>query len=189
MKLSTLILLIFVMSLKGQTHKSLPTFTPKQDIYNILSYGAVGDSISMNTKAIQDAIDACNSNGGGTVWIPAGSYITGTIHMKSNVTLSLDYGAYLLGSQDISDYETELLPAREGNVHCLIYAENANNIAIEGLGEIDGRGTPEAFPRERNKPRPRLIRMVNCDQLTFSGITYRRPAFWGIHLIDCMNIH
>lgn len=189
MKLSTLILLIFVMSLNGQTHKSLPTFTPKQDIYNILTYGAVGDSLTMNTKAIQDAIDACNSNGGGTVWIPAGNYITGTIRIKSNVTLSLDYGACLMGSQDILDYATDLNEPREGSVHCLIYAENANNITIEGLGEIDGRGTPEAFPRERDKPRPRLIRMVNCDQLTFSGITYRRPAFWGIHLIDSKNIH
>ena len=58
--------------------------------------------------------------------------------------------------------------------HCLIYAENSNNIVIEGLGVIDGRGTPEYFPRIRSQgkettKRPRLLRMVNCDQLTFTG--------------------
>jgi len=101
----------------------------------------------------------------------------------------------LLGSQKIADYKTEgLSRPREGGPHCLIYAENARNIVIEGLGVIDGRGTPEHFPRIRSggretSKRPRLIRMVNCDQLTFSGVTYRRPAFWGLHLIDCRNIH
>ena len=70
------------------------------------------------------------------------------------------------------------------------------NITIEGLGVIDGRGTHETFPRysgsgrsRRGLPRPRLVRMDNCDKLTFSGVTYKRPAFWGLHLIDCRNIH
>ena len=178
----TLVLLVLALNGNGNTHK-------EQDVLNIKNFGAAGDSITMDTKALQDAIDACNLMGGGTVRVPAGYYPIGTIRLKSDVTLSLDYGAYLLGSQDISDYDTDLLPAREGNVHCLIYAENASNIRIEGLGEIDGRGTPEAFPRKDSSPRPRLIRMENCTQLTFSGVTYRRPAFWGIHLIDCKKVH
>lgn len=99
-----------------------------------------------------------------------------------------DYGAFLLGSKDIADYDTDLLPAREGNIHCLIYAENSSNIRIEGLGVIDGRGTREKWPR-KGGPRPRLIRMEECDQHSFSGVTYKRPAFWGIHLVDCKNVH
>ncbi|WP_082050797.1 glycoside hydrolase family 28 protein [Neotamlana sedimentorum] len=161
----------------------------KTAVFNVKTYGAVGDSIAMDTKAIQLAIDACNKAGGGKVWVPAGEYIIGTIKLKSNVTLSLDYGAYLLGSENIADYDTDLIEAREGNVHCLIYAENAQNVRIEGLGVIDGRGTPQSFPRERGRPRPRLIRMVNIDKLTFSGVTYKRPAFWGIHIIDSKNVH
>ena len=165
-------------------------------VYNIKSYGAVGDGVAMETEAVQKTIDACHAAGGGVVRVPAGNFQIGTIWLRSNITLSLDHGASLLGSQKIADYKTEgLSNPREGGPHCLIYAENASNITIEGLGVIDGRGTPEFFPRARRRsggkasPRPRLIRMVNCDQLTFSGVTYRRPAFWGLHLIDCKNIH
>ncbi|MDW5290140.1 glycoside hydrolase family 28 protein [Formosa sp. PL04] len=160
----------------------------KKSVFNIKDYGAVGDSLTMDTKAIQKTIDACHENGGGKVWVPAGNYIIGTIKLKSNVALSLDYGASLLGSQDIIDY-VDLPNTREGNAECLIFAENASNISIEGLGIIDGRGTPEAFPRKEGSPRPRLLRMVNCDGLTFSGVTYKRPAFWGLHIIDSKNIH
>jgi polygalacturonase len=131
---------------------------PKSDIYNIRDYGAVGDSITFDTKAIQKTIDDCSENGGGIVWVPAGNYIIGTIKLKSNVTLSLDYGATLLGSEDIADYDTDITKAREGNVECLFFAENATNITIEGLGVIDGRGTRENFPKwDDSKPKKRLL--------------------------------
>lgn len=164
-------------------------------VFNVKSYGAVGDGVAMDTKAIQKTIDACHAEGGGIVRVPSGDFQIGTIWLRSNITLSLDHGASLLGSLDIADYKTEgLSKPREGGPHCLIYAENARNIVIEGLGVIDGRGTPEHFPRIRpggreTSKRPRLIRMVNCEQVTFSGVTYRRPAFWGLHLIDCRNLH
>ncbi len=165
-------------------------------VFNIKNYGAIGDGVAMETEAVQRTIDACHAAGGGIVWVPAGDFQVGTIRLKSNVTLSLDYRASLLGSQNLADYPTEGLDdPREGGPRCLIYAMNATNITIEGLGVIDGRGTPEFFPRFRSGsrrerlPRPRLIRMVNCDHLTFSGVTYKRPAFWGLHLIDCRNIH
>lgn len=158
------------------------------EVFSIKSYGAVGDGAAMETEAVQKTIDACHAAGGGVVWVPAGDYVIGTITLRSNITLSLDYGASLLGSQDIADYATDLVKPREGWVHCLIYAANSTNISIEGLGVIDGRGTPEAFPWGKG-PNPRLMRMENCDHLTFSGVTYKRPAFWGLHLIDCRNIH
>ena len=163
-------------------------------VFDIVNYGAVGDGVAMNTEAIQKTIDACHASGGGIVRVPAGKFQIGTIRLKSNITLSLDHGSSLLGSTNIADYPTEGLSIpREGGPRCLIYAEDATNIRIEGLGEVDGRGTPEAFPRVRSggretSTRPRLLRMVNCDQLTFSGVTYRRPAFWGLHLIDCRNV-
>lgn len=179
-KLSFTLIVLFIVAI---------TNAKEQKVFNIKDYGAVGDSLTMDTKAIQAAIDVCTKNGGGTVWVPAGKFQIGTIELKSNVTLSLDYGAYLLGSRDINDYRTDLIEPREGGTHCLIYAENSKNICIEGLGVIDGRGTPEAFPRKGGQPRPRLLRMVNIDQLTFSGVTYTRPASWGIHIIESKNVH
>lgn len=164
-------------------------------ILNIKSFGAVGDGVAMDTKAIQTAIDACHDAGGGVVRVPAGDFQFGTIVLKSNVTLSLDHGASLLGSTNKDDYTTEGLDnPREGGPHCLIYANGATNITIEGLGVIDARGTAENFPRDRSRGknrglRPRLLRMNNCDGLTFSGITWKRPAFWGLHLVDCKNVH
>ena len=162
--------------------------------FNVISFGAVGDGVAVETDAIQAAIDACHDAGGGILRVPAGNYQIGTIELKSNVTLSLDYGANLLGSINKADYRTEGIDnPREGGPHCLIYANGATNVAIEGLGVIDGRGTPENFPRLRSGGRnrglrPRLLRMVNCDGLKFSGNTWKRPAFWGLHLIDCKNI-
>ena len=163
-------------------------------IFNIRDYGAIGDGVALNTSAVQAAIDACHESGGGTVRVPAGDFVVGTIRLKSGVTLSLDYGASLLGSTNHEDYPTEGLDdPREGGPRCLIYAKDATNITIEGLGVIDGRGTHLNFPRNRingrnTGVRPRLLRMDNCQNLTFSGVTYKRPAFWGIHLIDCRDI-
>ncbi|MDB4766992.1 glycoside hydrolase family 28 protein, partial [bacterium] len=164
-------------------------------IFNLKEFGAVGDGVAMETKAIQAAIDACHDADGGVVRVPAGDFQLGTIILKSNVTLSLDQGATLLGSTNAADYTTEGLDnPREGGPHCLIYANGATNVAIKGLGVIDGRGTHVNFPRKRSgrrnrAMRPRLLRMVNCDGLNFSGVTWKRPAFWGLHLIDCKNVH
>ncbi|CAA6692430.1 MULTISPECIES: glycoside hydrolase family 28 protein [unclassified Lentimonas] len=160
-------------------------------LFDVREFGAVGDGTTLNTVALQSAIDACTEAGGGMVRMPAGQYVTGTIELKSNVTLSLDYGAELWGSQRQQDYPTEhMRPAREGQSQCLLYAADATNIRLEGLGVINGRGTPEFFPKTRGKDnRPRLIRFENCKQLTFSGLTYKNPAFWGIHLVDCQDVH
>ncbi|MDB4257793.1 glycosyl hydrolase family 28 protein [bacterium] len=170
-------------------------------VLKITEHGVVGDGETINTVGLQKAIDYCHEKGGGTLWFPAGKYVTGTIRLKSNITLSFDHEAYLLGSLKMEDYPTDKLrSAREGQAECLIYAEDAENIQFKGLGVIDGRGTPEFFPRNRkSRPgeeqkrrgdrRPRLICMENCKNLTFKGLTYKNPAFWGIHLVDCRDIH
>ena len=94
------------------TGKSAPA---KPKVFNIKTYGAIGDGVAMETRAIQKTIDACHAAGGGVVRVPAGDFQIGTIHLKSNVTLSLDYGASLLGSQNWADYPTDKLRrAREG---------------------------------------------------------------------------
>ena len=163
-------------------------------VFNIKDLGAIGDGVTLNTVSVQKAIDSCSESGGGVVRIPAGRFVIGTVLIKSNVTLSFDYGAELLGSQDMKDYPTDKLrPAREGNSECLLHAMDATNIRFEGLGVIDGRGSREAFPKRAGPGgkdnRPRLIRFENCKKVTCSGLTYKNPAFWGIHLVDCKDVH
>ena len=92
-----LLLVALVNPMLGQTAKSAAE--TKQ--FNIKTYGAIGDGATLNTEAIQKTIDACHAAGGGTVRVPAGDFVIGTIQLKSHVTLSLDYGASLLGSQNI----------------------------------------------------------------------------------------
>ena len=174
------------------------TYDSQQEIrarvFNVLDFGAIGDGETLNTKALQKAIDACTEAGGGVLRVPVGEFVTGTIQIKSNVILSLEQGAYLLGSANHDDYPTEnLRPAREGQSHTLLYAEDAKNFSLEGLGTIDGRGTGENFPKnagpDGTDDRPRLIRFENCENFSLSGLTYKNPAFWGIHLVDCRDLH
>ncbi|MBK8881940.1 MAG: hypothetical protein IPN67_06000 [Bacteroidales bacterium] len=109
-----------------------------------MDYKAKGDGITLNTKSIQAAIDACSKSGGGTVWIPAGRFVSGTIYLKNHVTLFLDAGAVLEGSKNLNDYPVTISKVRSYTDNytnkSLIYAEGLENISIIGKGLIDGNG-------------------------------------------------
>jgi hypothetical protein len=105
-------------------------------VFNIVDHGAKGDGKTINTTAIHQAIQACAQAGGGTVYVPAGEFRTGTVVLASNIHLLLDAGAVLKGSSEISDYVSE-----GSNRFGLILARNAENIAITGQGTLDGNGT------------------------------------------------
>ena len=118
------------------------TFEVQAKVFNIKDFGATGGGVALETKAVQKTVNACHAAGGGIVRVPVGDFQIGTIVLKGNVTLSLDQGANLLGSTNKADYPVEGLDdPREGGPHCLIYANDATNITIEGLGVIDGRGS------------------------------------------------
>jgi polygalacturonase len=112
-------------------------------IYNIKKFGAEGDGRKINTISINKAIDKCFVSGGGTVIVPPGKFITGTIVLKSNVNLHLEPGAVLFGSSDTSDYlKMNKVEFSEGyNKYGMIMAMEAENISITGQGEINGNGT------------------------------------------------
>jgi len=106
--------------------------------FNITDYGAVADAKTLNTKAIQKAVDACNRNGGGMVYVPAGTFITGTFHLKSNVNLFLENGAVLKGSPKLADYGHFTQSVYGLTYFGMLYTVNAENVSITGQGTIDG---------------------------------------------------
>ncbi|WP_316829917.1 glycoside hydrolase family 28 protein [Pedobacter aquatilis] len=115
-----------------------------QSFYNVLKYGAKNDSSKIATTAIKNAIDAASKAGGGTVYFPAGKYLTGPIHLKSNITIFIDAGAELHFSDNFDDYLPMVKSRYEGvdvtSFSPLFYAYKAENISITGRGLIDGHG-------------------------------------------------
>ncbi|WP_207492317.1 glycoside hydrolase family 28 protein [Aridibaculum aurantiacum] len=115
-----------------------------QQYYNVLKYGAKNDSSKIATKAIANAIAAASKAGGGTVYFPAGKYLTGAIHLKSNITIFIDAGAELHFSDNFDDYLPMVETRYEGvdvtSFSPLFYANRVENISIIGRGKIDGHG-------------------------------------------------
>jgi len=165
-------------------------------INNVKDFGAIGDGVTKDTQALQRAIDDAERMGGGTVFFPAGTYLSGTLFLKSNVTLHLAAGATLLGSTDLKDYT----PRRPGLrsytenyvIHSLLYGENLHHIAIEGRGTIDGNGGSEAFAtvraNHRNLERPFIIRFATCRNVRIEGVTLRNSAMWVQQYLGCDTV-
>jgi hypothetical protein len=181
--------------------------------YNIRDFGAQGDGKTLNTQAIQKAIDSCRSSGGGTVLIPAGSYLTGTLQLYSNIDLHLEQGAVLKGSPKVADSYLN------GQKVGLIYTENAENVSLTGLGNIDGNGDAfmdlsqaktmgkESLKYTRQKehfrevlhglgdgpvvPLDRPFQMIifsNCKNVTVRGLLISQSPFWTVHFADCDGV-
>jgi hypothetical protein len=161
---------------------------------DIRDYGAVGDGTTVNTVAIQKAIDECSAGRSDGVMVLGGQYVTGTIRLRSNVTLRVCAGAELLGSTSISDYSTDthknMYRSEPQMDRCLIYAEGAKSIAIEGNGVIDGRGHRCNFPNsdDADKNRPMLLRFMNCSQIRVRDIKLQNPAAWTSAWLYCSDI-
>lgn len=172
---------------------------------NVRDYGAAGDGETLDTPALQAAIDDCTARGGGTVVLPNGVYLTGTLVVKDNVTLHLAPEATVLGSEDINDYVID--GQAQHRRHCLLYARGARNIALTGEGVIDGqgaafpcvsrqgsipafRGEKRPAPKERKKwpPRPMLIIFAECRDVRISGVTLKDSPSWGLHIVACDGV-
>lgn len=167
-------------------------------IYNIRDFGAKGDGITLDTVAVQAAIDECNKNQGGTVLVPAGVFVIGTIELKSNVTLHLAAQGKLLGSGDGKQYHAaNAIPLSgdstlgDGNV-ALIWAVDAENVLIEGMGTIDGQGAQfHSFSREVLPPagiagnyRPYHLLFYRCRNVIVRDIFLTASAYHSIRIIQ-----
>ncbi|MCG8384027.1 MAG: glycosyl hydrolase family 28 protein [Cytophagales bacterium] len=155
-----------------------------------MTYGAVNDGKTINTRAVQQAIDACTANGGGTVLVSGGgTYVIGTIYLESNVTLHVDNGTTLMGSPNYDDYTTDthrIMYKNESHMdRCLVYAENVTSIAIEGYGTIDGNGYPAHF---KDTGRPMLLRFKDCNKIHIRTIRLINPAAWTSAFLYCNDI-
>ena len=155
---------------------------------NPRAFGAKGDGVSKDTSAIQAAIDACAKQGGGTVRLIAGTYLSAPIVLKSNITLQLDKGATLLGSANHADYPP-LVMFHLPDLQPLVSATNAVHVAITGEGVIDGNG--ESWWQEaravRNAgvlgaghPRPKLIIFDHCRHVRVEGVTIKNSPMWQL---------
>jgi polygalacturonase len=162
------------------------TFAQAARVCDVAAYGAKGDGVTKDTKAIQGAIDACAAKGG-TVRLASGTFLTGPIVLKSHITLEVDAGATLLGSQDKADYP-EVEELRERALQPLVSATNAEHIVIRGGGTIDGNGKPwwDAVYAHRGTPnftaalRPRLVLFDHCKHILIENMTIQNSASWQV---------
>jgi exo-poly-alpha-galacturonosidase len=181
-------------SLKSNTIKV--STKPEPELFDITSFGAVGDGSTMNTAAIQKAIDACTP--GGKVYFPKGTFLTGAIFLKSNMTLYIEEGGVLLGSSDLNDYP--LFKYRWEGLEAICYAslintgvtdsEGLKNITIEGLGTINASGSilrKKVTAEIKAKP-GRAVCLRNVDNVYLKDITVRQSPAWCVHLIYCNNV-
>ncbi|HTD22878.1 MAG TPA: glycosyl hydrolase family 28 protein [Terriglobales bacterium] len=166
--------------------------------YNIRDFGAKGDGKTLDTAAVQAAIDICNKDQGGTVLVPAGVFVIGTVEMKSNVTLHIAAQGKLMGSDDGKQYHAaDAIPLSgdstlgDGNVG-LIFAVGAENFTIEGPGTIDGQGTQFRSPTRGVPPpsgrggnnRPYHLLFHQCKNFTVRDIYLFQGAYHSVRIIQ-----
>jgi hypothetical protein len=167
--------------------------------YNVIDYGAVGDTTVLSSKAMQMAIDECSANGGGTVYVPAGNYLCATILLKSNVDFHLAAGATIYASRKSSDYKDTRIRVGATDaslVEVLLAAFGVQNISVSGTGTLNGQAVREQFRRESQQG-------INTDFVTGREITnaakygvdyqtkYRKvpPCPGVINFTNCTNVH
>lgn len=171
-------------------------------VYNVRSYGARGDGKSVDTRAVQAAIDACTNDDGGIVLVPAGTFVIGSTELKSNVTLRIAAGGKLLGSGDGRDYHAvEAVPLTgdstliDGN-WALLHAVHARNVTIEGPGVIDGQGAAFRASKGQTPPsgiggdkRPYHLLVYGCENVTVRDLDLVDGAYHSIRAIRSKRLH
>ena len=168
----------------------------------ITDVGAVADGETLNTQAIQQAIDDVSAAGGGKVIVPEGVFKTGALFLKKGVELHLDDAAILLGSTEVADYPKQMTRI-EGHFEpwlpALINAKDLTGVKITGTGTLDGNGKPfwVAFWKRRAEnpkctnlevERPRLMFLENCHDVVVSGVKFKDSGFWNLHVYKCRDV-
>jgi len=172
-------------------------------------FGAAGDGIRLDSPAINAAIERAASLGGGVVYLRPGTYLSGTVILKSKVTLYLEAGAMLLGATDVSKYTPQPGPGEDddANQRHLVYARDVEDVTIAGAGVIDGQGKTFWVPTHRQQmpheehwqdvvtrdwqPKARvspMVELVGCRRLHIEGVRIENSSGWTMRIINCNNV-
>lgn len=170
--------------------------------FDVLDFGACPDGKTLNTQAIQQAVNACHEAGGGRVVCGPGAFLTGALELKSGVELHLAPGCRLVGSPRLEDYaplqadgfRSEFGP--EKSAHGLLWAANAENVAITGAGTVDGSGLAFYDLTETSgklqkppTPRPRIGMFYQCRRLRIQDVSLVDSPCWTLWLMQCDGVH
>jgi polygalacturonase len=192
----------FATSLITERQSEISSIAVKSELFNITSYGAIGNGKVLNTTSIQKAIDVCAQKGGGTIVIPKGIFLTGSIFLKKGVNIYFEDGAVLKGSTDINHYP-KVNTRIEGHFEpwrvAIINGDAVDNLSITGNGTIDGSGAPfwkEFYERRDinskttnlNVERPRIAFIQNSKNVKISGIHFKDSGFWNLHVYKCKDV-
>jgi hypothetical protein len=189
--------------------KNNPQSTPATSLFSPRQFGATGDGKTLDSPAINAAVDACSKAGGGVVYCSPGKYLCGTVELQSNVTLYIEAGAVILGCTDVKQYTPKPGPdpsSDAGQGH-LIYARDAENVSIVGPGRIDGQGRTFWEPSNRKQvsdsdkwtdrrhfdwtPKARIspmMELVNCTNLRLESIEIMGASGWTLRPINCTQV-
>lgn len=179
--------------------KTKPTGT---NVYRVNDFGAKRDGVTLSTTAIQSAIDDCAGKGGGLVVFDRGKYLTGSLFLKKNVTLQIDSGVLIMGSQNLLDYpeiDTRVAGIEMKWPAALLNVLDQENVQITGKGTVDAQGTPFwnsywALREEYNPKglrwvvdydckRPRTLLISRSENVTIKGLTLQRAGFWTVQVL------
>lgn len=197
-------------SMKPQTVRPDPASAASFAVRDVRLFGAHGDGATKDTAAIQRAVDEAERSGGGVVYVSPGTYIVGTIVLKSDVTLHLEAGATLLGSPDESDYvmpKEAALAAKNDQARHLLFAFNAENIALVGLGRIDGGSLRFLQPLKKPLPAKQdewhvttgalwgrklhvspMVEFAQCTNVRIQNVTLQNSLGWTLRPIGCRSV-
>jgi polygalacturonase len=157
--------------------------------YNVKDYGAVGDGVNLDSKAINKAIDAASAAGGGTVFLPAGNYLSGSIHLKSNISLFIDQGATIIAAPvnagngyDEEEASVNTTYQDSGHSHwhnSLIWGENLHDISILGQGTIWGKGLYKDYVKDKQSAN-KAIALYLCRNVNIRDIHVLHGGWFAI---------
>ena len=173
---------------------------------SVKDFGAKGDGVSLDTKAVQAAIDCVAKQGGGVVSVPAGTYVCGSIWLKSNIELHLDSGAIIKGSPDIKDYcSADCCPQNEAEPNGgdyisgghLLLGVGVQNVTLSGPGRIDGNSDAflldangKAYPKKKNVPaRPsQMVWFVDSQDIRIKNLELADAPYWSCFILNCERV-
>ncbi len=174
---------------------SFPRSCPgAEGLFSVRQFGALGDGKTLDTTAINKAVTACSDAGGGQVWFPPGRYLSGTVHLKDNVTLYFDAGAALVGTPDLNEYHSFAPPSNTPESRfaktwhsALILGVGVQNVTMTGPGVIDGNKVFNPNGEEKMRG-PHTILLGNCRNVAIRDLAICDSANYAVMIEFCEKI-